>query len=319
MIEAKDKARHDTASRGELTPRKLSKPPWIRVRLPSGEVHGRVKTLVRGKSLHTVCEEARCPNMAECWSAGTATFLILGKECTRNCAFCAVSSGAPLPLNPREPLDVARAVRSMGLRHVVVTSVTRDDLPDGGASVFAGTIEAIRRESPSCSIEVLIPDFQGSREALETVLCAEPNILGHNVETVPRLYARVRPRAVYERSLELLRRAGSWSDSREGGRGGDFAIKSGIMVGLGETWGEVLQVMDDLLQAGCRILTIGQYLSPGGVCLPVERFYHPDEFEKLRVLGLEKGFRWVQSSPLTRSSYHAEKQIVGAFKKNCRS
>ncbi len=279
---------------------KASKPPWIRVRLPSSESVGRVKALMRSKSLHTVCEEARCPNMAECWSSGTATFLILGDLCTRNCRFCAVSSGVPRPLDPEEPNKILQAVRAMELNHVVLTSVTRDDLPDGGASVFSRAIKTLRREMPQCSVEVLIPDFGGHWKALEKVFAARPHVLAHNMETVARLYEKVRPGAKYGRSLELLRRASSW--------GGDFAVKSGIMVGLGERWEEILQVMDDLGRAGCQILTVGQYLSPGGEHLPVERFYSPEQFEELRTAGLDKGFLWVESGPLVRSSYHAEEQ-----------
>ncbi len=280
--------------------RETSKPPWIRVRLPSGESYGRVKALMRSKSLHTVCEEARCPNMAECWSSGTATFLILGEICTRNCRFCAVSSGVPRPWNPEEPDKILQAVTVMELRHVVVTSVTRDDLPDGGASAFSRTIEVLRGGVPRCSVEVLIPDFGGDRKALEKVLKAEPHILAHNMETVGRLYGKVRPGANYGRSLEILRLAAAW--------GGNFAVKSGIMVGLGEHRREILQVMDDLRSAGCQILTIGQYLSPGGKHLPVERFWSPEEFEELRTLALGKGFLWVESAPLVRSSYHAHEQ-----------
>ncbi len=286
----------------KLEARKGAKPPWIRVRLPSGDAHARLKALMRSKSLHTVCEEARCPNMGECWAAGTATFLILGDVCTRNCRFCAVAKGAPRPLDPQEPLKVAQAVRSMRLRHVVVTSVTRDDLPDGGASAFARTIEAVRAEAPHCSVEVLVPDFRGDRAALEVVLSARPHVLAHNVETVPRLYDRVRPQAVYARSLEVLQRAAAWP-------GGDLSVKSGIMLGLGESWEEILQVMDDLRAVGCHILTLGQYLSPGGGHLPVERFYPPEDFEELRTLGLQRGFRWVESGPLVRSSYHADQQV----------
>ncbi|MDP2663805.1 MAG: lipoyl synthase, partial [Dehalococcoidia bacterium] len=275
-------------------------PPWIRVRLSQGPNYNEVKGLLAGLRLHTVCQEACCPNMGECFESRTATFLIMGPVCTRNCRFCAVDAGHPLALDPDEPQHVAEAVRTLGLRYAVVTSVTRDDLPDGGASHFAETIRAIRREKPGCGIEVLIPDLQGSALALETILEAGPDVLNHNLETVPRLYALVRPQASYQRSLELLARA------NEHGR---RLTKSGLMVGVGETWEELLEVMSDLRDAGCDLLTIGQYLRPSPDHLPIERYYTPGEFEGLAAAGQAMGFRHVEAGPLVRSSYHAHKQL----------
>jgi lipoic acid synthetase len=262
-----------------------------------------LKGLMRERRLHTVCEEARCPNIGECWEAGTATFMILGDTCTRACAFCAVKSGRPLPLDTGEPLRVAQAVRRMGVRHAVVTSVNRDDEPDGGAAVFAATIRWIRRLSPGTSVEVLIPDFVGNWDALATVMAARPEILNHNTETVPRLYRRVRPKARYERSLELLRRAKEMDP--------DGITKTGVMVGLGETRHELLTVMTDLVDAGCDVLTVGQYLRPSVKHAPVERYYRPEEFEELAEEGRRLGLRHVEAGPLVRSSYHAERQVAG--------
>jgi len=280
-----------------------AKPPWIRVRLPAGETYARIKELMRGKSLHTVCEEARCPNMAECWSCGTATFMILGDICTRNCRFCAVKHG-PIHHQPgqnrEEAIRVAQAVAAMELHHAVITSVTRDDLLDGGASVFAETVRQIRLHRQDCTIEVLIPDFKGDREALATVLGVRPEILGHNIETVPRLYQAVRPQAIYERSLNLMRAAKEIDP--------ECTTKSGIMVGLGETWQEILEVMKDLRTVRCDIFTIGQYLSPSKDHLSVERYYRPEDFVILQQEGQKLGFRHVESGPLVRSSYHAEAQ-----------
>jgi len=274
------------------------RPDWLKVRLPRGDGYGRIRSLVEEQKLHTVCESARCPNLGECWSAGTATFMILGDICTRSCGFCAVITGRPLGLDTGEPERLAQAVRALGVRHAVITSVNRDDLPDGGAGIFAACIHAVRREVPGCRIEVLIPDFMGNGEALRTVLAASPDILNHNTETVPRLYARVRPKAKYARSLELLRRAKD-----------DGAVtKSGLMLGIGETDDEVLAVMQDLRAAHCDILTLGQYLQPTKEHLAVERFVHPDTFAWLRTQALEMGFRHCESGPLVRSSYHAEKQ-----------
>jgi len=278
------------------------KPPWLKVPFPGGPQYLRVKGLLRSSGLHTVCEEARCPNIGECFQNGTATFLILGDICTRACTFCAVASGRPSGLDPDEPLKVAQTASRLGLRHAVVTSVTRDDLPDSGASAFAATIEAIRRISPGTSVEVLIPDFQGSHDALATVMAGRPDVLNHNTETVPRLYRRVRPKAVYARSLELLARAKEMD--------GDAVTKSGLMVGLGEEQEELLAVMADLAAVGCQVLTIGQYLQPTPRHRPVARYYHPDEFAHLAREGRRLGFRHVEAGALVRSSYHAERQIV---------
>ncbi|MEE9612488.1 MAG: lipoyl synthase [Desulfatiglandales bacterium] len=282
--------------------RKLNpKPPWIRVRLPSGETYAGVKALKRSKSLHTVCEEAVCPNIGECWEKGNATFMILGDVCTRNCSFCAVKGGRPGKADFGEPLRVAEAAAKMGLRHLVVTSVTRDDLKDGGASVFAETIRQLHEQLASCTVEVLIPDFKGERQALEEIVHARPEILGHNVETVLRLYPRVRPQALYQRSLEVL---GMVKDLDP-----NLVTKSGIMVGLGETRDELLEVMHHLRDVGCDILTMGQYLRPSMTHLPVIRYYTPEEFEALKKEGYAAGFRWVESGPLVRSSYGAESQV----------
>ena len=278
----------------------IRKPPWIRVRLPSGREYARVRELKKSKSLHTVCEEAMCPNLGECWGRGQATFLLLGDVCTRNCSFCAVRGGRPGRLDQDEPFRVAEAVAAMGLKHVVITSVTRDDVHDGGAEIFAETIRQVHREVPGCTVEVLIPDFKGDRQALEIVLKANPEILGHNVETVARLYPRIRPQAGYDRSLKVLHAAKADD--------GDLLTKSGVMVGMGESREELLEVMDHLRQVNCDILTLGQYLRPSKTHLPVVRFYTPEEFEDLKREGYERGFRWVESGPLVRSSYGAGAQ-----------
>ncbi len=279
------------------------KPEWLKVRFPGGANYLRLKGIMRRGQLHTVCEEAHCPNIGECWEAGTATFMILGDTCTRACGFCAVKSGRPLDLDTAEPRRVAVAVRQMGLRHTVVTSVNRDDQPDGGASNFAATIHWIRRLSPGTSVEVLIPDFMGNWDALATVMAARPEILNHNTETVPRLYRWVRHKARYERSLELLRRAKEMEPTG--------ITKSGLMVGLGETKHELLLVMADLVDVGCDVLTIGQYLRPSPKHVPLERYYRPEEFEELAEAGRRLGFRHVEAGPLVRSSYHAERQVAG--------
>ncbi len=283
---------------------KSPRPDWLRVRLPGGENYTRLKSVMREHNLHTVCEEARCPNVAECWGQGTATFMILGEICTRACGFCAVTTGLPTTLDLNEPSRVAAAVKAMGLRHVVITSVNRDELPDGGATIFARTIEAVRRDNPDTTIEVLIPDFKGSKPALERVLTARPEILNHNVETVPRLYKRVRPGANYSQSIELLERAKTLAP--------EVVSKTGIMVGLGEDFDEIVGVMKELVQARVEVFTIGQYLQPTKEHLPVERFYHPDEFRELKRVGEGTGFRHVESGPLVRSSYHAAGQVPGA-------
>ncbi len=280
------------------------KPPWLKVRFPGGENYIRLKKTMREGRLHSVCEEAHCPNIGECWEAGTATFMILGDTCTRACGFCAVKTGRPETApDPLEPMRVANAVREMGLAHAVVTSVNRDDQPDGGAAIFAATIRWIRRLSPETSIEVLIPDFVGNWDALATVMTARPEILNHNTETVPRLYRRVRPKGRYERTLELLRRA------RELDPG--TITKSGLMVGLGETKHELLLVFEDLLANGVEVLTLGQYLRPSTKHLRLVRYYHPDEFTELRDEALALGFKHVEAGPLVRSSYHAERQVSG--------
>jgi lipoic acid synthetase len=278
------------------------RPEWLKVRLPSGESYFRLKSLMRGKTLHTVCEEARCPNVAECWGQGTATFMILGDVCTRACRFCAVKTGLPTVTDLAEPERVADAVETMQLGHAVITSVNRDDLEDGGAYIFARTIKAVKDKNPDTSVEVLIPDFKGSRTSLETVLAARPEILAHNVETVPALYKQVRPGANYRQSVELLRRSHEIAP--------DILTKTGIMVGLGESDEQIVDVMKDLVEsAGVDIFTIGQYLQPTQEHHPVMRFYHPDEFQELARKGKEIGFRHVESGPLVRSSYHAADQI----------
>jgi len=275
------------------------KPEWLKARVPGGENYTKLRNLIDSRGLHTVCEEARCPNMGECWNSGTATFMILGDTCTRSCGFCAVKTGRPEFLDKDEPRRVGEAFESMKLRHAVITSVNRDELFDGGAQVFAETIRQVRSRVPECRIEVLIPDFQGSDAALNIVLDAQPDILNHNTETVPRLYKTVRPQAHYNRSLELLFRA------KEKG----FLTKSGMMLGLGETMDEVIDTMSDLREVRCDILTLGQYLQPTKSHLPVERYIHPDEFGALKRSGLEMGFRYVESGPLVRSSYHAAGQV----------
>jgi lipoic acid synthetase len=280
------------------------RPEWLKVRLPVGPNFRALAGIMRTQALHTVCEEARCPNIGDCWERRTATFLILGNVCTRHCAYCAIAHGLPTELDVREPERVADAAGAMGLRHVVITSVDRDDLRDGGAGMFAQTIRLLRERLPQSSIEVLIPDFKGDPQALWTVLDAGPDILNHNIETVPRLFRAVRSGGDYRRSLDLLERAKT--------RGQRWLTKSGMMVGLGETWDEVLATMRDLRAAGCDILTVGQYLSPGKDYRPIARYYHPEEFAALKREGREMGFRHVESGPLVRSSYHADEQAVGA-------
>jgi len=286
---------------GIVTPRagRRERPDWLKVKLPSGENYARLKGLIDGHRLHTVCEEARCPNMGECWNAGTATFMILGDVCTRSCGFCAVATGRPAALDTDEPYRVAEAIRLMNVRHAVITSVNRDELPDGGAAIFAETIRQARRVNPEVKIEVLIPDFRGVRWALQLVIDEKPDILNHNTETVPRLYAEVRPQAKYGRSLELIRR----------GHDAGMVTKSGLMLGLGERRDEVLGVMRDLRTSGCDILTLGQYLRPSKDHLPVARYVPPEEFLGLKTEGLAMGFRHVESGPLVRSSYHAAGQV----------
>ena len=287
-----------------LTARRL--PPWFRMRISGNERSTDVRNLIRDHKLHTVCRSAACPNRTECWNSGTAAFMILGNICTRGCRFCNVPKGTPTELDRDEPNRVADAVAALKLGYVVVTSVTRDDLIDGGASLFAASIKAIRSKSRGCRIEVLIPDFQGSEPALLAVLDAKPDVLNHNIETVPSLYQRVRPQADYQRSLTLLAYAGK----------SGIVTKSGIMLGLGEGFNEVLDVMHDLREAGCSMLTLGQYLQPGKNYLRVEKFYHPDDFSMLREQALSLGFRHVVAGPLVRSSYHAASYGAGENQAN---
>ncbi|HEV2292370.1 MAG TPA: lipoyl synthase [Tepidisphaeraceae bacterium] len=275
------------------------KPSWLKMKMPGGEGYANLKRLVDGHRLHTVCQSAKCPNMGECWSAGTATLMILGDVCTRSCGFCHIATGKPPTLDLDEPARVGDAVRIMHLGHVVITSVNRDELPDGGAQIWAETIQQIRLQSPGTSIEVLIPDFCGDWSALQKVLDVCPEILNHNIESVPRLYKVVRPQAKYHRSLKLLQIA----------KDQGFTTKTGMMLGLGETAEEIDAVIDDLVAIGCDILTLGQYLQPSAKHLPVERWVHPDEFTSWKVRGEAKGLRHVESGPLVRSSYHAEKQV----------
>jgi len=281
------------------------RPPWLRVKIHESDNYRDLKRLARGLHLTTVCEEARCPNIYECWGDHrTATFMLFGETCTRRCGFCAVHTGLPGPLDPDEPLHVAHGVRTLKLEHVVITAVTRDDLSDGGAAHFARTIDQVRQVNPQTRIEVLIPDLRGEAAHLDTVLAARPHILGHNIETVPRLYRQVRVGSKYTRSLELLKRA-------HGHRSLEYPLltKTGIMCGLGESMDELSAVMDDLRAHDVQVLTLGQYLQPSRHHLPVARFYHPEEFETLRRLGLAKGFEHVQAGPLVRSSYHAHEHV----------
>jgi lipoic acid synthetase len=275
-------------------------PPWLKAKAPGSSGYLELKRLVKGLELNTVCESAHCPNIGECWSSGTATFMILGDVCTRSCGFCAIKTGRPTWLDEGEPERVAEAIAKLDLRHAVITSVNRDELPDGGADIFARTIRAVHARCPNTSVEVLIPDFQGDWDALEHVLSAEPEILNHNLETVPRLYRIMRPQARYDRSLELLDRAS---------RFGPMPTKSGMMLGAGETRQETEQSIRDLAAVGCRILTLGQYLSPSAQHVQVDRFVHPDEFVELRTFSLDLGFGHVESGPMVRSSYHAERQV----------
>ncbi|WP_322506608.1 lipoyl synthase [Anaerolinea sp.] len=294
------------ATRDRVDPQKMDttpirRPSWIRVRAPSGETYEWLQKLMRQKALHTVCEEAGCPNMGECWGSGTATFLMLGDVCTRTCGFCDIKRGKPAVLDFLEPERVAQAVKAMNLKHAVITSVNRDDRRDGGAPIFAMVIQRIREIHPGCSIEVLIPDFKGSAEALRVVMNARPEILNHNVETVPRLFKLVQPQDRYEWARATLTHAKMMDP--------DVLTKSGIMVGLGETMDEVKAVMEDLRSWSVDILTIGQYLQPSRQHLPISRYYTPEEFEELREFGYQIGFKWVESGPLVRSSYHAAEQV----------
>jgi len=282
---------------GHQTQIRVQKPRWLRRSLSRGDEYRAVRELIKKNRLHTVCEEALCPNISECFSQGTATFLIMGPVCTRGCRFCAISRGKPDPPDPEEPSRVADTARDMGLDYLVITSVTRDDLPDGGASLFTETIKEICERLPDARVEVLIPDFQGDLQALGSVIRANPDVLNHNIETVPRLYPAARPEASYLRSLALLE-----SVKKEAPQ---MPVKSGIMLGLGETSDEISRTLHDMVNAGCDILTLGQYLQPSKRNLPVERFVHPDEFDEWRVAALDMGFSGVVSGPLVRSSYHA--------------
>jgi lipoyl synthase len=281
-------------------------PPWIRSSLPSARALGRVESVTYAGGTSTVCREARCPNLGECYGQGTATFLILGDRCTRNCSFCAVEQGLPTEVNPHEPEVVARAVCALGLRHVVITSVTRDDLPDGGASAFAATVRAIRRESPEASVEVLIPDLQGSLDALDIVIEALPNVINHNMETVERLYPALRPGADYARSLRVLDHVRKEAP--------EIITKSGIMVGVGETEEELRRLMGDLAGVGCLVLTVGQYLRPTPNHYPVQKFVPPDEFQTIEAMALSAGFYAVAAGPLVRSSYRAGELMERCFR-----
>jgi lipoyl synthase len=282
-------------------PRPVRRPEWIRVRAPSGENFKRIQELMRSKSLHTVCEEAMCPNLGDCWGRGTATFLMMGDICTRTCGFCDIKRGMPNVLDWMEPQRIAQAVKSMNLRHAVITSVNRDDRKDGGAPIFAMVIRRIREVHAGCSIEVLIPDFKGSLEALQIVMDARPEILNHNVETVPRLFKKIQPQDSYDWTRAILSNAKKMDP--------EVLTKSGIMVGLGEEIEEVKDVMQDLREWNVDILTIGQYLQPSRKHLPIERYVQLDEFEELKEFGMSIGFQWVESGPLVRSSYHAEEQV----------
>lgn len=276
-------------------------PPWLKAKAPGNRNYTDIKRLVSGKRLNTVCESAHCPNIGECWGNRTATFMILGDVCTRSCGFCAIKTGRPTWLDDEEPERVADAVAHLNLRHAVITSVNRDELPDGGAKIFALTIEAINIRCPETSVEVLIPDFQGNWHALQTVLDAKPDILNHNIETVPRLYYKMRRQAKYARSLELLDRAARSTSGAP--------TKSGMMLGAGESEKEIQKTIDDLATVDCAILTLGQYLSPSPEHVPVERYVHPDEFEHWRNYAINRNFKYVESGPLVRSSYHADKQV----------
>lgn len=283
---------------------RLPKPDWLRIKLGDPTNQNAVLKLIEGLNLHTVCQEARCPNIFECWTDKTATFMLGGDTCTRHCGFCAVNKGKPMDLDPMEPTHVAEAVKHLDLAHAVITSVNRDDLPDGGAAHWAETILRVREVNPECKVEVLIPDFNGDEDALNTVLSARPDVLNHNTETIARLYRRVRPDAKYAQTLELLERSARFRDTQFP----QMKTKSGIMVGLGEEFEEVVELMRDLRSVSCDIMTIGQYLQPYERRLPVERYVTPAEFAEWKRIGEEMGFKHIESSPLTRSSYHARQQ-----------
>jgi lipoic acid synthetase len=292
-----------TETRRERAPRER-KPSWFKARFPAGERFEMVRDLVTTQRLNTVCQEAHCPNIGECYNAGTATFMILGDTCTRACGFCAVNSGRPGAIDPLEPVRLAQAVEALGLDYAVITSVNRDDVPDGGAGIFAACIRAVRYRRPECDVEVLIPDFEGNWDALGTVLEAGPVVLNHNTESVPRMYPRVRPKGDYERTLALFR------ESKR--RAPEIPVKTGFMVGIGETTGELKRSLEDVREAGVELVTIGQYLRPSEKHLPVDRWVHPDEYAELRDYGLGLGFDHVEAGPLVRSSYHAGEQARAA-------
>lgn len=284
----------------KVPPLRRERPEWLKAKIPGGREYARLDGIMRSQKLHTVCEEARCPNMGECWNLGTATFMILGDICTRSCGFCAVKTGRPdYGLDWDEPRRVAEAVELMKIRHAVITSVNRDERKDGGAPIFAETVRLIHERVPNCTIEVLIPDFKGSEEALDIVLSSKPDILNHNLETVPRLYRTVRPQANYQQSLEVLHRA-----KQKG-----FVTKTGFMLGIGERTEEILEVIKDVRAVACDIVTLGQYLQPTKEHLPIDRYVHPDEFKMLKEEGMKMGFRHIESGPLVRSSYHAAGQV----------
>ncbi len=284
-----------------MTTRPPRKPDWLKVRFPAGPNYARIDRMHREQGLHSVCRSAACPNQGECWEQGTATFMILGTHCTRDCRFCNVGNEAPLAVDPQEPAKVAQAIAELGLRHAVITSVTRDDLVDGGAKQFAAVTHAIHNKSPDCRVELLIPDLQGNHEALNIILAAKPELLGHNLETVPRLYQKARAGADYQRSLDLLAAARRMAP--------DISTKSGLMLGMGEEITEILAAMKDLRQAGCTMLTLGQYLQPTRKHLPIIRYVDPAEFNELRNAGLQMGFAHLEAGPLVRSSYHAAEQF----------
>ncbi len=289
--------------------RKLEKPSWLKIRPQFGEAYREVKGLIAEMNLHTVCQEATCPNIGECYSARTATFIILGDICTRGCRFCSVKKGKPADYDLSEPLRVAEACEKLNMRFAVITSVTRDDLPDGGAEIFAETTRLIKSRIPACGVELLIPDLMGNAEALHCILESRPDVLAHNIETVPRLYSKVRPKADYRRSLEILR------NSAEFGNG--TIVKSGLMVGFGETETEILDVIDEAADQGCQIMTVGQYLRPSDWHLPVSEYYHPGKFQRLREKGAALGMKYIEAGPLVRSSYMAHRQLA-AFRRNMR-
>ena len=288
------------AGEGTNTAVRPKLPPWLKVTMPGSPRYLELKQLMRGNRLHTICEEAHCPNIGECWDRGSATFMILGEICTRRCHYCAVTTGRPQGLDLNEPGRLAETVKRMGLRYCVITSVNRDDLADGGAFIFAACIKRIRQESPGCKVEVLIPDFGGSREALARVMDAGPDVLNHNIESTRSIFPRVRPKGNYQRSLDLL------ADAKE--LDPAAVTKSGIIVGMGEKMAEVVETMKDLRDVDCDLLTIGQYLRPSARHIAIDRFYHPDEFAELARVGEEMGFKHVASGPLVRSSYHADEQ-----------